>query len=402
MTAVGAERAARPASRLRLLIDHPLSTYYLILGSTLLLLTLGLIMVLSASSIESYRVFDSPYTLALRQLMFAVIGVVGMLVAARLPVQFWRGISWWVLGGSIVLLVAVLIVGVEVAGQRNWIEIIGPFRLQPSEFAKLGLVLWGADLLARKQARLDTWSHLLVPLLPVSGVMMLLILAEGDFGNTFMLAAITVGMLFAAGAPMRLFAIMGAAGLLGVWILTLAAPYRMGRFSSWLDPDADRLGTGWQLTQGQYALGTGGVMGVGLGASREKWGSLPEAHTDFIFSVIGEELGLVGTFAVLLLIGMLAFAVFRLTRTTADPFVRLASAGVGSWIVFQAVVNIGGVLGLLPITGVPLPLVSYGGSSLLPTLAALGMLLSFARAEPGARVALRRRATAAGRRKRSS
>lgn len=400
MTAAATEQALRPGSRMRLLISHPLSTYYLIIGSTLLLLGLGLVMVLSASSIESYRVFDSPYTLALRQLLFAVIGVVGMLVAARLPVQFWRGTSWWALGIALVLLVAVLVVGVEVAGQRNWIEIFGPFRLQPSEIAKYALVVWGADLLARKQRRLDTWPHLLVPLLPVSGLMMLLILAEGDFGNTFMLAAITTGMLFAAGAPLRLFALMGAIGLAGVWILTLAAPYRMGRFTSWLDPEADRLGTGWQLTQGQYALGTGGVLGVGLGASREKWGSLPEAHTDFIFSVIGEELGLIGTFSVLILVGLLAFAIFRLTRTTHDPFVRIASAGVGSWIVFQAVVNIGGVLGLLPITGVPLPLVSYGGSSLVPTLVALGMLLSFARAEPGARTALRRRATATALRKR--
>jgi cell division protein FtsW len=209
-----------------------------------------------------------------------------------------------------------------------------------------------------------------------------------------MLAAITGGMLFAAGAPLRLFAWLGGAGLAGVVILTIAAPYRMQRFTSWLDPDADRLGFGWQVSQGQLALGTGGFWGVGLGASREKWGSLPEAHTDFIFPVIGEELGLVGTLTVLALFGLLAFAIFRLVRTTRDPFVRLAAAGVGSWIVVQAVINIGGVLGLLPITGVPLPLVSYGGSSLVPTLVALGMLMAFAKAEPDARRALRRRATA--------
>jgi cell division protein FtsW len=208
------------------------------------------------------------------------------------------------------------------------------------------------------------------------------------------------GMLFAAGTPIRFFVILGAIGALGVFLLTLAAPYRMERFTSWLDPGADRLGYGWQITQGQYALGTGGLWGVGLGASREKWGSLPEAHTDFIFPVIGEELGLVGTLSVLLLFGLLAFAIFRLSRTTQDPFVRMASAGVGAWIVIQAVVNIGGVLGLMPITGVPLPLVSYGGSSLVPTLTALGMVLAFARNEPGARRALRRRSTAEALRKR--
>ncbi len=380
--------------RLALLLNHPLSTYYLLLGTTLLLLVLGLIMVLSASSIESFRVFGSAYTLAQRQAMFAVLGVVAMLFAARTSVQFWRGFAWVLFALAFGLLVAVLIVGVEVAGQRNWIEIVGPFRLQPSEFAKLALVVWGASLLSRNSRQYESWRSLLVPLLPVSGAMMALVLMEGDFGNTLMLAAITMGMLFAAGAPLRLFAILMSVGAVAILMLTLAAPYRMQRFTSWLDPGADPLGFGWQVTQGQYALGTGGFWGVGLGASREKWGNLPEAHTDFIFPVIGEELGLVGSLAVLALFGILAFAIFRLSRNTRDPFVRLASAGVGSWIVIQAVVNIGAVLGLLPITGVPLPLVSYGGSSLIPTLVALGMLMAFAKAEPDARRALRRRSTA--------
>lgn len=393
------EQSTRPG-RLALLLNHPLSTYYLLLGATLLLLVLGLIMVLSASSIESFRVFGSAYTLVQRQALFAVLGVVAMIFASRTSVQFWRGFAWVLFAIAFGLLVAVLFIGVEVAGQRNWIEIIGPFRLQPSEFAKLALVVWGASLLSQRNRQLDTWKGLLLPLLPVALAMMVLVLLEGDFGNTLMLAAITMGMLFAAGAPLRLFAILAGAGVLGVVLLTLAAPYRMQRFTSWLDPDADRLGFGWQVTQGQYALGTGGFWGVGLGASREKWGSLPEAHTDFIFPVIGEELGLVGTVTVLSLFGLLAFAIFRLSRNTQDPFVRLAAAGVGSWIVIQAVINIGGVLGLLPITGVPLPLVSYGGSSLIPTLVALGMLMAFAKAEPDARRALRRKSTAQSLRRR--
>jgi cell division protein FtsW len=393
---------AQPAEpgRIALLLNHPLSTYYLLLGTTLLLLVLGLIMVLSASSIESFRVFGSAYTLAQRQGMFAVLGVVAMLFAARTSVQFWRGFAWVLFAGAFGLLVAVLVIGVEVAGQRNWIDIIGPFRLQPSEFAKLALVVWGASLLSQPSRRLDTWRSLLLPLLPVALVMMLLVLMEGDFGNTLMLAAITMGMLFAAGAPLRLFAVMLSVGAMAIVVVTLAAPYRMQRFTSWLHPGEDPLGFGWQVQQGQYALGTGGFWGVGLGASREKWGSLPEAHTDFIFPVIGEELGLFGTLAVLGLFGLLAFAIFRLSRRTHDPFVRLASAGVGSWIVIQAVVNIGAVLGLLPITGVPLPLVSYGGSSLIPTLVALGMLMAFAKAEPDARRALRRRSTALSLRRR--
>ena len=181
----------------------------------------------------------------------------------------------------------------------------------------------------------------------------------------------------------------------GIWVLTLAAPYRMERFTSWLNPDADPLGLGWQLTQGQYALGTGGWWGVGLGASREKWGALPDAHTDFIFPVIGEELGLIGTLIVLAIFAALAFSILRLSRTTSDAFVRLSSAGVGAWLVAQAALNIGAVLGLLPITGVPLPLVSYGGSSLVPILTGIGMLLAFSRQEPAARTALRRKSTAA-------
>jgi len=386
--------------RLGTWLRHPLSTYYLIIGTALLLLGLGLVMVLSASSIESVRIFGSPYTLVQRQALFAVAGVIAMYFAARTSIEFWRAFAWPLLLGSLALLILVLFIGVEVAGQRNWIDIIGPFRLQPSEFAKLALIVWGADVLTRRRDAIPTWNTLLVPLVPVAGVMMILVLLEGDFGNTLMLAAIMAGMLFAAGTPIRFFVVLGGVGALGVFLLTLAAPYRMERFTSWLDPGADRLGYGWQITQGQYALGTGGLWGVGLGASREKWGSLPEAHTDFIFPVIGEELGLVGTLSVLLLFGVLAFAIFRLSRSTQDPFVRMASAGVGAWIVIQAVVNVGGVLGLMPITGVPLPLVSYGGSSLVPTLTALGMVLAFARNEPGARRALRRRSTAEALRKR--
>jgi len=387
-------------SRFSLLVEHPLSTYYLIMGSTLLLLGLGLVMVLSASSVESVRISGSAYTLALRQTLFAVVGVVALIFAARSSIQFWRKSAWVFLTIAFSLLFLVLIIGVEVAGQRNWIEIFGPFRLQPSEFAKLALVIWGAEVLTRKDRHIPTWRNILVPILPVAGIMMILVLLQGDFGNTLMLGAILCGILFAAGIPMRLFALFGGFGLFAVWLLTLAAPYRMERITNWLNPDSDRLGFGWQVAQGQYALGTGGIWGVGLGGSREKWGSLPEAHTDFIFPVIGEELGLVGTFAVLLLLGILSYSIFRLSKNSQEPFVRLAAAGVGSWIVVQAVINIGAVLGLLPVTGVPLPLVSYGGSSLIPTLIAIGMLLACARNEPGARHIIRRRQTASAMRRR--
>jgi cell division protein FtsW len=373
----------------RFISQHPLGLFHLLVGATVLLLALGLVMVLSASSIVSLRLHDSVYTLAQRQALFAVVGLAAMVVASRVPVRMWRGFAWPTLVIALVLLVAVLLIGVEVSGQKNWIDIVGPFRLQPSEIAKFAIVLWSADLLARKETLLDRWSHLLVPLLPVTFLILGLVLLQGDVGNTLIIAAIVGGVLFAAGAPMRLFVALGAVGLAAVAALSYAAPYRLNRFRSWLDPSADRLGDGWQLMQGQYALGTGGWWGVGLGASREKWGSLPEAHTDFIFSVIGEELGLVGTLMVLTLFAVVAFAAFRLVQTSTDTFVRLASAGVGTWIIVQAIINIGGVLGLLPITGVSLPLVSYGGSSLVPLLLSLGMLMSFARTEGRAAMRLR-------------
>lgn len=387
---------ARPRQRrfLFFVLDHPLSTYYLIMVSTMLLLVIGLVMVLSASSIESYRVFGSPYTLAQRQALFAVLGVVLMFLMARTSPHFWRGIAFATLIVALVLLVVVLFIGVEVAGQRNWIEVWGPFRFQPSEVAKFALVIFGARVLAKHNDGYLTLREMLVPIVPVGVVMMVLVLLEGDFGNAMLLGAIMVGLLFAAGAPLRIFPVMLLISGIGIWGLTVLAPYRMARIMAWLNPGEDRLGFGWQVTQGQYALGTGGLLGVGLGASREKWGSLPEAHTDFIFPVIGEELGLIGTLAVLFVIGLLALAIFRLAIASRDPFVRIAAAGVGAWIVVQAVVNIGASLALLPITGLPLPLVSYGGSSLVPTLIAIGMLMSFARHEPGARTALRKRAAA--------
>ncbi len=367
------------SSNRRRIIGHPLGVFHLLLGATVLLLALGLVMVLSASSIVSLRLHDSVYTLAQRQALFAVIGIAAMLISSRVSVRVWRMAAWPSLIVAIGLLAAVILVGVEVSGQRNWLDIMGPFRLQPSEIAKLAIVIWAADLLARKEALIDRWSHLLVPLLPVTALILALVLLGGDVGNSIILSAIVAGVLFAAGAPLRLFLALGALAGVAIAALTMAAPYRMSRFTSWLDPSADPLGEGWQLTQGQYALGTGGWWGVGLGASREKWGSLPEAHTDFIYSVIGEELGLIGTLMVLVLFAAITFAAFRISQLSQDTFVRLASAGIGTWIAVQGIVNIGAVLGLLPITGVPLPLVSYGGSSLVPLLVGIGMLLSFAR-----------------------
>ena len=363
--------------------EHPMAPYYLILGSAMLLLSLGLVMVLSSSSVESYDIYGSAFTLFGRQAIFAVLGVVAMFFISRLPIPVFRRFALAFLIFTVVLLFLVFVpgIGVGVHGQRNWIKLVGPFRLQPSEFAKLALILWSADVLARKDRVLHQWRDLAWPFLPVAAGIVLLVVAEGDLGTAIIMAIIVAGLLFVAGAPMRIFVGLGALGLAGIGALSLTAGYRMARFTAWLNPEADLDGAGWQLTQGKYALGTGGWWGVGLGGSREKWGALPEAHTDFIFPVIGEELGLLGALTVLGLFAAITVFALRMAIRTSDTFVRITCVGIVSWLIGQALVNLGAVLQLMPITGVPLPFVSYGGSSLLPSLMAIGVLLAFAKRE---------------------
>jgi cell division protein FtsW len=383
---------ARVPARARAAWDRPLTAYYLILGAGLLITVLGLVMVYSASMIQALRM-GLPSTYYFRkQLLAVVIGSALLFASARMPVRTHRALAYPLLLGAVFLMCLVQVPGIgqSVNGNTNWISIGGPFQLQPSEFGKLALVLWGADLLARKNDRhlLIQWKHLLVPLVPVTVLLLGLIMLGGDMGTTVILAAILFGMLWLAGAPTRLFAgvLAGAASLATLAVAT--SPNRMGRLHCIAATDP---GTGdqcWQAVHGIYALASGGWFGSGLGASVEKWGELPEPHTDFIFAVAGEELGLAGTLSVLALFAALGYAGIRVAGRTEDPFVRFAAGGVTTWITAQAVINIGAVLGLLPIAGVPLPLFSYGGSALLPTMFAIGLLISFARSEPAARAAL--------------
>ncbi len=381
---------ARTSLRHRL-DDHPMAPYYLIFGASMLLLATGLMMVLSASSIESYDIHGSAFTLFSRQAAFAVAGLAAMALISRLSVGTLKRIAPWFLILSVVLLVVVFIpgVGAGVHGQRNWIRLVGPFRLQPSEFAKLALILWAALIFSRRDGVLHRWRELLRPFLPVAALLIALVLAEGDLGTSIILSVIVAGLLFVVGTPLRVFGVLGSFGLAGIAAMSMTASYRMDRFRAWLHPEADLDGAGWQITQGKYALGTGGWWGVGLGGSREKWGALPEAHTDFIFPIIGEELGILGALTVIGLFGFIAVMALRIAIFSRDSFVRIASVGIVVWIIGQALINLGAVLQLLPITGVPLPFVSYGGSSLLPSLMAVGVLLAFARAEAAARQAYR-------------
>ncbi|MGI8435126.1 MAG: FtsW/RodA/SpoVE family cell cycle protein, partial [Nocardioidaceae bacterium] len=278
-------------------------------------------------------------------------------------------------------------VGASVNDNRNWISVGGPFLVQPSEFAKLALVLWSADVYARKAPLLSRWSHLLVPLAPVSLIVTGLVVGQGDLGTALVLFAIVLGMLWIVGAPLRLF---GASLLIaGAAAFALAATNheRVARITTFLSPLDYYQGSGWQPSHGFFALATGGLWGSGIGASNQKW-TLPEPHTDFILAIIGEEFGLFGTLVVLGLFITLAYAGVRIAVRTADPFVRFAAGGIVVWLLSQKIINVGMVLGFLPVIGIPLPLISYGGSALLPTLTSLGLLLGFARAEPGAAEAL--------------
>lgn len=373
-------------------LDRPLTSYYLVLGSSVLLLALGIVMVLSASSVRQYQDTGSAFTLLEKQLLWVAVGLPMMWLAARLPPRTFRSLAYPLMLLSALALAVALVpgLGTPVHGAQRWISFGGPFQIQPSEPAKLALVLWGADLLARKDAmsQLTEWRQLLIPLLPGTGILVLLIMLGSDLGTTLVLLTIFLALLWVVGAPGRLF--VGLAGVTGVLvsILIVVEPYRLQRLTGFLDQSGNQLDVNYQGIQGLYAIASGGWFGTGLGEGRAKWNYLPNPETDFIFAIIGEELGLIGTLVVLGLFGLLAYAGLRIARRVKDPFMRLAAAGATAWLVVQAIVNIGAVIGVLPITGIPLPLVSYGGSALIPTLVVLGMLLSFAKREPGARQAL--------------
>jgi cell division protein FtsW len=389
-------------TRLRRAWDRPLTAYYLILGGSLLITVLGLVMVYSASQIKALQSGLAPTYFFRKQLLAAVLGGGLLLAASRMSVRLHRGLAYPLLAVSVFLMCLVQIpgIGVAVNGNQNWISLGGPFQMQPSEFAKLALVLWGADLLARKQDKrlLVQWKHLLVPLIPVAFLLLGLIMLGGDMGTAIILTAILFGLLWLAGAPTRLFVgVLGAATLIGALLIKTSAN-RMSRLACIGATDPGPGDQCWQAVHGIYALASGGFFGSGLGASMEKWGELPEPHTDFIFAITGEELGLAGTLSVLALFAALGYAGIRVAGRTEDPFVRYAAGGVTTWITAQAVINIGAVLGLLPIAGVPLPLFSYGGSALLPTMFAIGLLIAFARDEPAARAALAMRQPVFGRR----
>jgi cell division protein FtsW len=357
---------------------------HLVLGAAGLLLTIGLVMVFSASSIEAALAHEPVWAPGVQQVVWAALGVVAMLVALRVPVGFVRRWSPIALIGVFVLLLAVLVpgIGMRINGARQWFN-LGVAHLQPSEVAKLVFALWGAHVLALRERYMTTRS-LLVPVLPVFVVLSLTLIVEPDFGSVVSLGLVLAGLLWGAGMPLRYFGGFAVISAALMAIMIKAAPYRMARVTSFLNPFADPTDTGFQAVRGMYALATGGFWGVGLGNSAMKWDLLPHAESDYIFAIIGEELGFLGCLVVVALYGVLAYAGFRIARRSTDRFIQLASVAITVWLIGQATMNMGYVVGLLPVTGVQLPLISAGGTSLVLTLFIVGLLARFARAEPAA------------------
>ncbi|MBK9713703.1 MAG: putative lipid II flippase FtsW [Kouleothrix sp.] len=355
--------------------DYPLLT---VIG---ILVPLGLVMVYSASFVDAFTNHDNQLYYLLRQLSGAAIGTVGLLVAQRIDYRVWRTYSVQMIGATLLLLLLVLMLPTsitEVNGARQWIRIAG-FSMQPSEIAKLAMVVYFADWLSRRGARLGNVSYGLVPFAVMLGVVCGLVMLEGDLGTTIVLVVIAGAVYFTAGAnPLH---ILGAAAVAGgaFWAMVKIAPYRQSRIAAWLDPLAYYQDAGWQPMHGLYALGSGGIFGVGLGQGRQKFLWLSQAQTDAIFAVIGEEFGLIGTLFVVACFLMIAYRGMRIAARAPEPFAALLATGLTAWLVFQALINIAVVTTLLPFTGLTLPFVSYGSSSLVMCMVAVGILLNISR-----------------------
>lgn len=346
------------------------------------LISFGLVMVLSASSVAGLRDAGDPWILFKKQLVGVFLGSIALVVCARIDYRKWRHAAGPALLISLALLTIVLVpgIGIKVSGSTRWLG-FGPVRLQPSEFAKLALLVSLADLFTRRKDEMANSSRTLYPALISVGALIGLVALEPDMGTMLILAIITFAMLFAAGTPLLPIAKLSGYSLAGAVVFTLFEPYRRDRVLSFLHPFKDSGNTGYQVVQSLLGLGTGGIDGIGLGASRAKWGFLPNAHTDFIFAVIGEELGLIGAVGVLGLLAAFCILGARIALRAPDRFGMLLAIGITAWIAAQAIINIGAVVGMLPVTGVPLPFVSFGGSALVVLMSAAGVLLNVARNE---------------------
>jgi cell division protein FtsW len=382
-----AEPAAGASARIHLgrVFKAESANYFLLLGTTLFLVVFGLVMVLSSSSVDSYLADAGFFGGLLKQGIFALAGVPLMLVVSRAPLKFWSAIAWPTLIVSSLLqcLVVFTPLGVTVAGNTNWLS-LGSFQVQPSEGIKMALVIWLGVILEKKKDKLDDWRHVLIPVFGVGGGAVMLVMIGGDLGTVMIMAGILFGALFFAGVRLRMLAIPLVLGSVAALVIALSSANRMTRILSFIGKGCDEVNgqisaACWQPLHGTWALANGGIFGVGLGNSKAKWSWLPAADNDYIFAIIGEELGLIGAIVVLGMFILLAFAFIRIMGAATTVQVKVTTSAVMVWIIGQALVNIGVVLGVFPVLGVPLPLISAGGTALLATLVAIGIVLSFAR-----------------------
>ena len=361
----------------------PVPSEFLLIASTALILTgFGLVMILSATSATSTASGVAPWDAAMKQAVFAVLGIPLMFIASRLPIAFWKRIAWPALIGATVFQLLVFTpLGVENDGNRNWI-VIGGIQAQPSEFLKLALALWLGFVLFRKRTLLGLWRHVFIPVVPVAGAVIATVLAGRDLGTAMILVLIVLSALFFSGVKLRIFILPLIIAVGSVAALAVTSPNRMARIMSFLDANCDYFDECYQPMHGIFGLAQGGVFGLGLGNSKEKYNWLPAAANDYTFAIVGEELGLIGCVVVLALFALYAVGAFHVIRKTDDPFVRIVAGSVTVWIVGQALINIGVVLRVFPVLGVPLPFMSQGGTSLLSLLVATGVLLACARSLP--------------------
>jgi cell division protein FtsW len=389
-SADAATEAHGPRTRVGAWLGRPMTSFHLITAVTALLIMLGLTMVLSASGVHSYDEDGSPWAIFARQVLWTVVGLIAFYIALRMPVQLMRSLAFSGFALTIVMLVLVLIPGIgkEANGSRGWFVVAG-FSMQPSELAKIAFAIWGAHLLAARRLERASLREMLIPLVPAAVIALALIVAQPDLGQTVSLGIILLGLLWYAGLPLRVFVSSLIAVMASAAVLAVSEGYRSDRVQSWLNPGADSQGSGYQARQARFALANGGVFGDGLGQGTAKWNYLPNAHNDFIFAIIGEELGFVGAVGLLCLFGLFAYTGMRIARRSADPFLRLLTATATLWVMGQVFINVGYVVGLLPVTGLQLPLISAGGTSTATTLLIVGIMANAARHEPEAVAALR-------------
>jgi cell division protein FtsW len=375
------ERVRAEIVRRRRALPRP--PMYVVLCATVGVLNIvGLVMILSASSVTALSDYGSSWYFFDRQLIWALGGVIAFVAASSFDYHLWRRFAPWLLGLAVAGLMVVLVpgIGIMVDGSRRWLG-FGAISVQPTEIAKVALLCCGANILSRRADRLDDW-HQWVPVLAILGGLGLLVMLEPDLDSAIVLGLIGFALLIVGGVRRLHLATLGTTVIVLVTGLAFAAPYRRARMLAFLHPWHDQASTGYQIAQSLIAVGSGGINGVGLGAGRAKWMFLPNAHTDFIFAVIGEELGLIGCLLVLALFAGLGLVGFRVAQRAPDRFGVLLAAGVTAWIVGQAAINLGAVVGLLPVSGITLPFLSAGGSSLVITMLGAGILANVARRTP--------------------